>query len=201
MTHPLPPIPRPRRCTRQFLATLLVLLALVLGSWGATLLPTRDEVSEAPFLRHGDIGEGIRTRLGTVTVTGVRTSARIQRFNQVAASAGLWIVVDLDFVPAEEVTTLANFQLKDPMDRTFGGAQVLPAVCGPAQPGFITSCMIHFEVPQESVPGATLWVRNSRPGFPDDVAVIDLELDSSSQDVDAAADPIVVEEPVTRGQP
>ena len=198
MTRPSPP---PRSRTRHVLSALLVTLALVLGSWGATLLPTREEITETPFLRHGNIGESIKTRLGTVTVTGVRTSARIERYNKVAASTGLWVIVNLDFVPAEKTSTLTEFQLTDRASQVFGGTHVFPSICGPAQPGLITSCMIAFEVPKESVPGATLLVRNSRPGIPDDVAVVDLELGVASQEVDEAADPVVIEESATKGKP
>ena len=51
---------------------------MLLGSWVATRLPTRDSAIDLPFLLPGKVEQEIEMRIGSVKVNQVRTTSEIQ---------------------------------------------------------------------------------------------------------------------------
>jgi hypothetical protein len=177
-------------------------VALLLGSWLTTQLPDRDTVAAAPFLRPGKVGQDVELRTGTVKVTNVRSAAEV-KLDSVATTSGIWLVVTLDFIPKGEQRLLRKLELKDGRDRVFNHANSLSRACGPAQPGLILGCEFALEVPKDALPDAELHLSTNPPGseLPDDVAVIDLEIDEArAEQLGAETQRITIAVPRTKGK-
>jgi len=177
-------------------------VALLLGSWLTTQLPDHDTVASAPFLRPGKVGQDVELRTGTVKVTNVRSAAEV-KLGSVATTSGVWLVVTLDFTPKGEQRLLRKLELKDGRDRVFNHASSLSRTCGPAQPGLILGCEFALEVPKDALPDAELHLSTNPPGaeLPDDVAVIDLEIDEArAEQLGAETQRITIAVPRTKGK-
>ena len=201
LTGPGPDMVSRRRFPRC-LTVLSLTVALLLGSWLTTQLPDRDTVAAAPFLRPGKVGQDVELRTGTVKVTNVRSAAEV-KLDSVATTSGIWLVVTLDFTPKGEQRLLRKLELKDGRDRVFNHASSLSRTCGPAQPGLILGCEFALEVPKDALPDAELHLSTNPPGaeLPDDVAVIDLEIDEArAEQLGAETQRITIAVPRTKGK-
>ena len=201
LTGPGPDMVSRRRFSR-WLMVLSLTVALLLGSWLTTQLPDRDTVAAAPFLRPGKVGQDVELRTGTVKVTNVRSAAEV-KLDSVATTSGIWLVVTLDFIPKGEQRLLRKLELKDGRDRVFNHANSLSRACGPAQPGLILGCEFALEVPKDALPDAELHLSTNPPGseLPDDVAVIDLEIDEArAEQLGAETQRITIAVPRTKGK-
>ena len=201
LTGPGPDMVSRRRFSRC-LMVLSLTVALLLGSWLTTQLPDRDTVAAAPFLRPGKVGQDVELRTGTVKVTNVRSAAEV-KLDSVATTSGIWLVVTLDFIPKGEQRLLRKLELKDGRDRVFNHANSLSRACGPAQPGLILGCEFALEVPKDALPDAELHLSTNPPGseLPDDVAVIDLEIDEArAEQLGAETQRITIAVPRTKGK-
>ena len=201
LTGPGPDMVSRRRFSRC-LTVLSLTAALLLGSWLTTQLPDRDTVAAAPFLRPGKVGQDVELRTGTVKVTNVRSAAEV-KLDSVATTSGIWLVVTLDFIPKGEQRLLRKLELKDGRDRVFNHANSLSRACGPAQPGLILGCEFALEVPKDALPDAELHLSTNPPGseLPDDVAVIDLEIDEArAEQLGAETQRITIAVPRTKGK-
>ena len=201
LTGPGPDMVSRRRFPRC-LTVLSLTVALLLGSWLTTQLPDRDTVAAAPFLRPGKVGQDVELRTGTVKVTNVRSAAEV-KLGSVATTSGIWLVVTLDFTPKGEQQFLRKLELKDGRDRIFNHASSLSRTCGPAQPGLILGCEFALEVPKDALPDAELHLSTNPPGseLPDDVAVIDLEIDEArAEQLGAETQRITIAVPRTKGK-
>ena len=201
LTGPGPDMVSRRRFSR-WLMVLSLTVALLLGSWLTTQLPDRDTVAAAPFLRPGKVGQDVEFRTGTVKVTNVRSAAEV-KLDSVATTSGIWLVVTLDFTPKGEQRLLRKLELKDGRDRVFNHASSLSRTCGPAQPGLILGCEFALEVPKDALPDAELHLSTNPPGaeLPDDVAVIDLEIDEArAEQLGAETQRITIAVPRTKGK-
>ena len=201
LTGPGPDMVSRRRFPRC-LTVLSLTVALLLGSWLTTQLPDRDTVAAAPFLRPGKVGQDVELRTGTVKVTNVRSAAEV-KLDSVATTSGIWLVVTLDFIPKGEQRLLRKLELKDGRDRVFNHANSLSRACGPAQPGLILGCEFALEVPKDALPDAELHLSTNPPGaeLPDDVAVIDLEIDEArAEQLGAETQRITIAVPHTKGK-
>ena len=201
LTGPGPDMVSRRRFSRC-LMVLSLTVALLLGSWLTTQLPDRDTVAAAPFLRPGKVGQDVELRTGTVKVTNVRSAAEV-KLGSVATTSGVWLVVTLDFTPKGEQRLLRKLELKDGRDRVFNHASSLSRTCGPAQPGLILGCEFALEVPKDALPDAELHLSTNPPGaeLPDDVAVIDLEIDDArAEQLGAETQRITIAVPRTKGK-
>ena len=201
LTGPGPDMVSRRRFSRC-LTVLSLTVALLLGSWLTTQLPDRDTVAAAPFLRPGKVGQDVELRTGTVKVTNVRSAAEV-KLDSVATTSGIWLVVTLDFIPKGEQRLLRKLELKDGRDRVFNHASSLSRTCGPAQPGLILGCEFALEVPKDALPDAELHLSTNPPGaeLPDDVAVIDLEIDEArAEQLRAETQRITIAVPRTKGK-
>ena len=201
LTGPGPDMVSRRRFPRC-LTVLSLTVALLLGSWLTTQLPDHDTVAAAPFLRPGKVGQDVELRTGTVKVTNVRSAAEV-KLDSVATTSGIWLVVTLDFIPKGEQRLLRKLELKDGRDRVFNHANSLSRACGPAQPGLILGCEFALEVPKDALPDAELHLSTNPPGseLPDDVAVIDLEIDEArAEQLGAETQRITIAVPRTKGK-
>ena len=201
LTGPGPDMVSRRRFPRC-LTVLSLTVALLLGSWLTTQLPDRDTVAAAPFLRPWKVGQDVELRTGTVKVTNVRSAAEV-KLDSVATTSGIWLVVTLDFIPKGEQRLLRKLELKDGRDRVFNHANSLSRACGPAQPGLILGCEFALEVPKDALPDAELHLSTNPPGseLPDDVAVIDLEIDEArAEQLGAETQRITIAVPRTKGK-
>ena len=201
LTGPGPDMVSRRRFSRC-LTVLSLTVALLLGSWLTTQLPDRDTVASAPFLRPGKVGQDVELRTGTVKVTNVRSAAEV-KLGSVATTSGVWLVVTLDFTPKGEQRFLRKLELKDGRDRVFNHASSFSRVCGPAQPGLILGCEFALEVSKDALPDAELHLSTNPPGaeLPDDVAVIDLEIDEArAEQLGAETQRITIAVPRTKGK-
>ena len=201
LTGPGPDMVSRRRFSRC-LMVLSLTAALLLGSWLTTQLPDRDTVAAAPFLRPGKVGQDVEFRTGTVKVTNVLSAAEV-KLGSVATTSGIWLVVTLDFTPKGEQRLLRKLELKDGRDRVFNHASSLSRTCGPAQPGLILGCEFALEVPKDALPDAELHLSTNPPGaeLPDDVAVIDLEIDEArAEQLGAETQRITIAVPHTKGK-
>lgn len=147
------------RFTRSGLLTaILVVGALFVGSWLTQYLPRPDDFREAPFFVPGAVNEPVKLRNAEFTLTRVRAAKRIEAFRQVAATEGVFVVVDFTFVPLHEpgLLTGTQGQARARDGRLFGGPQPLPSNCGPTNPGLPVTCQIPFEVPTDALEGLVL---------------------------------------------
>lgn len=171
---------RPRRIWSSLL---VLVLALLVGSWLTTLVPTRQEAVETPFRQETTIGQPARFRPGTVTVTRISLAPTVKEpgLRSEYRTTGMWLVIDLEFVAAAEPTDISLLFLEDARDRAHGNSQAASNLCGPAQPGFILACRMALEVNPEVLPGSKLIIPISTflLNNPDDMVVVDLGIDEA----------------------
>lgn len=162
---------------RTTLATgVIVVAALLVGSAINAQLPEPDAIFSTPFEHPGGVGETITLRNARITVTGVDAAKELEWLDQVAVSAGVFLVVDVTYEPRGETSVLgSNARLVAADGREFGGRTPVSPACGPAQPGLPLACRLTLEVPPDVLAGAVLKVpAGIDTTLMDDVAVIDL---------------------------
>lgn len=168
--------------TRNGLLTaIIVVVALFLGSQVVQLIPSADEQFGRPFEHHAAVGEPVEIRTGTVTVTGFGTAREIEGFGQVAATTGLWLVVDFTWLTTDEPRpfTVSEIVLQAADGRTFGGTAPIPSSCSPGQPHIPLACQAPFELPADALEGAVLRMPAATTTELDDVVLVDLGIDAT----------------------
>lgn len=192
--------PRPQRA----MAIIVALVgALLIGGWLQPMLPDSDEVATAPYVRAGVLGESVDYRLGTVSVTDVQGAKEYVNYGRVAATSGIWLVFDLEFVAKDEPRSIPAPYLRDAEGRLYGGSQAVTNLCGPAQPGMIAECRLALEVPESALEGSTLILPASfrMLGAPDDEVAIDLMIDAAkAKEIVADAGRVDHKETTFKGQ-
>ena len=171
--------------TKEAIQVLVVLVvALVIGSWIQQFLPNPDDIHGRPYPVRGAIGEPVEFRLGTVTVHGFESANHVTYSGQAAATEAIWLVFDVAFTPSDEPTVLGPVELRDAEGNQYGGFQPIASPCGPIQTGMTAQCQLAMELPVEALEGATLLIPASpmSPGVADDVVEVDLEIDSAESE-------------------
>lgn len=180
------------RFTRTGLVTvLLVVAALFVGSWLTQYLPNPDDFRDDPFPVAGAVGEPVRLRNSEFTLTKVQAAKRYEAFRQVAATDGVFVIVDFTFVPLTEPGILAGSQneVRATDGRVFGGSPPLPSNCGPTNPGLPVTCQIPFEVPSDALVGLVLAIPAENGSHSrDNVTEIDLGITPEVAEQFAATD-------------
>lgn len=162
---------------RTTLATgVIVVAALLVGSAINAQLPDPDAIFSTPFEHPGGVGETITLRNARITVTGVDAAKELEWLDQVAVSAGVFLVIDVTYEPVGETSVLGSSSRLVAADgRQFGGRTPVASACGPAQPGLPLACKVSLEVPPDALAGAILEVpAGGDTTLMDDVAVVDL---------------------------
>lgn len=166
-----------------WISAVVLALALLVGSWLTTLVPTRQEAVETPFRHETTIGHPARFRPGTVTVTRISLAPTVTGpyGKEENRTTGIWLVVDLEFVAASEPSDISLLFLEDSQDRTHGHSQSVSTPCSPAQPGFVLACRMALEVNPKVLPGSKLIIPISTflLNNPDDMVVVDLGIDEA----------------------
>lgn len=177
--------------SRAALATgVIVVAALFVGSTINAALPDPNSVFAAPFEHPAAIGEPVTLRDGIVTVTGLESGREILRFNEVAVTEAVFLVVQLTYEPTEEtqVLPLTVLRVEATDGRQYGGQAPISTGCGPTPPGLPIACRAPFELPPDALPGARLLIpAGASTTQMDDVAVIDLGIDEARADALGAA--------------
>lgn len=140
-----------------FLTGLIVVLALWVGSLISSVMPDPDEVYAQPFVREVVLEQPAQLRTGTVTATAIRSASEVELQGTVAATSGVWLVIDVTFDPIGETSALATagIMLETASGARYGGRQVVNACAASVQPGLPMACSIAIEVPTD----ADWWVR------------------------------------------
>lgn len=166
------------RFTRDGLLTaILVVAALFVGSTLTQYLPKPDDFRDDPFPVAGAFGEPVRLRNADITVTKVQAARTVELFGQVAATDGVWLVLDVTYAPRHEPGVLVGSQplLSAPDGRRFGGLQAITKNCGPANPGLPVACQLPIEVPADALEGLVLTIPAENGQWEnDEVTEIDL---------------------------
>lgn len=161
---------------------ILVVAALFVGSYVSSIIPSPDRImSERPFFHEALVGDTVELRSAHVTVTDVRTAHEIEYLGQIAGTAGVWIVFDIEWSPVREPAVLRGHSIavRAHDGRMFGGAQAILNNCGPTQPGLPVSCTLAIEMAADALTDATLLIpAGDSVTASDDVAVINLGIDA-----------------------
>lgn len=177
--------------SRAALATgVIVVAALFVGSTINAALPDPNSVFAAPFEHPAAVGEPVTLRDAIVTVTGLESGKEIARFNEVAVTEAVFLVVQLTYEPSEEtqVLPLNVLRVVAADGRQYGGWSPVSTGCGPTPPGLPVTCRAPFELPPDALPGARLLIpAGASTTQMDDVAVIDLGIDEARADALGAA--------------
>ena len=188
------------RLTRNgLLTTLLVIVALLVGSTLTRHLPDPNEFRDAPYPVAGVLGEPVRLRTGEITLTGVRSARTVEIFGNVAATTGVWLVVDVTYEPLHEPGLMAGSQARvEALDgRQFGGLQPVTNNCGPANPGLPVACQLPFEVDDAALEGLVLAIPALAENWgADHVTAIDLGITAErAEELRASEDHVVLLRP------
>lgn len=164
---------------RSLLLVATIVAALALGTWINSLMPSRTDILDRPFLRQGSVGQPVRIRTGTVMVLGVDGSRQLTdpSTKEYAKTTGVFVVATVQYEAAGgDSFSVTPFRLHAPDGRLFGGGQPLRLLnaCGASQPGIPVICDIPLEVAPDALPGSRLEVFNYSSGGSDDRAMIDL---------------------------
>lgn len=174
------------KLTRQGLVTAVVVVAaLFVGSTLNTWLPKAQDVGEAPFRHRAAVGESVTIRTVTVQVDAFQTGKEVADSRSVAATSGIWLVLDVTVTAHGEPRKLPEAwrRIVATDGRHFGGRQALFTSCGTLQPGLATTCQFVFELPTDGLAGARLEIWAENPDEPDDVADIDLAISAEQAEV------------------
>lgn len=193
------------RFTRDGLLTvMLVIAALFVGSTLTKYLPSPDSFRDDPFPVAGALGETVHLRTGDITLTTLQPAKEIELNGQVAATSGVWVVVDVIYEPRDQpgVVTGGQGRMRSTDGRIFGGAQAIIANCGPANPGLPVTCQLPFEVPADALEGLILAMpAEAEHWAADHVTEIDLGLTTDKARDFAATDARITLKPSHVVQP
>ena len=134
-------------------------ILLGIGSAVLTRLPTPDDITGAPFVLHGRIGEPATLRTGVVTVTSVEASTQVVALTGTAVSReGVFLVARVTWTATPEPGPLTGATLLARDGRTYETTSPVNSTCIRAQTGIPIGCAIPFEVPKDALEGAELIV-------------------------------------------
>lgn len=143
---------------RNSLLTALVLVAaLALGTYITGFLPSPDSVWKAPIERTASMGEAVELRTFTATVTGVDGAPESVHLGTVSATSGLWVLVDLEYRAHDEPSYVGPV-LESESGRRYTSLGAHVTTCPKGQPGITQTCHLLFEVPPDTLPGASLLI-------------------------------------------
>lgn len=167
--------------------------ALAVGAAITERLPQSSDVTAAPFVIQADVGQAVKMRTGTVTVTSVEAAATVADSATKATSKnGLFLVIHLTWVPSGEPSSLSGMWVEGTDGRTFGGQQAVTSTCTSAQTGIGIACQEVFEMPKGALPGATLVVPATSLGTEGDQEVhVDLGITEQQRDAWAGRTDVV----------
>ncbi|MED5814778.1 hypothetical protein VST63_20655 [Mycolicibacterium sp. 050232] len=162
---------------------LAVLAALAVGRSVDAALPV-EHTDERPFVHTATVGERVGMTFADVTVDGVHTAKALDSVQGTVGTPGRWLVVDLTVVARGRPLSKPGISLVDNADRTFRSDPRSGYDWSAAPTGVRWRAHIPFEVPRDSLAGATLvFSRNATDDRRDDVARIDLGI--AEADVEA----------------
>ena len=150
-------------------------------------------------MTHVEVQPGGRGQAGTLTVTGIRSGTQVSSYLDIAATQGVWLVADVEWMPTTEAFPLnahaARVVAAD--GRRYGGTSEIATGCTRTQAGVTFVCALAFEMAPTALAGAALHVAaSSSVDDADDVAVIDLGLDAAgAAALASAAGRVVLAEP------
>ncbi len=161
------------RAWRLTTSAVAVIATLAAGRLLAQTLPT-SQAGTRPFVTTAQIGERVPLRDGSVVVTGVRGAPTLSQWQQTYTTPGLYVMVDITFTPADEITTLQWAQFRATNGTLWGGSPSNrhPDTCSGAIPGLPLTCSVAVDVPVDRLAGLH----------------VVLGPDASGEDFDAVAD-------------
>lgn len=164
------------RAWRLITSAVAVIATLAAGRALAQALPTT-EAGTRPFVTTAQIGEQVQLRDGSVVVTGVRGAPTLSQWQQTYATPGLYVMVDITFTPADEVTTVQWAQFRATNGTLWGGSPSNrhPDTCYGAIPGLSLTCSVAVDVPVDHLAGLHV-VLGPDVGGEDFDAVADVDL-------------------------
>lgn len=123
------------------------------------------EVARAAFPSSGPPGQWVKARTFDLRVDAVTGAAKLAATANSPArtSTGVFVIVQASIRATDEPVSLAGWQLRDAAGRHFTPTDrvVQPAMLGMAQPGFIRTIPVVFEIPADAS-GLTVLVSQSR---------------------------------------
>lgn len=173
----------------------LVLAALVVGHLVTEAFPVSDGI-EAPYVRHGEVGETVSLRYADVTASApVGSTVLDPQDGTLLATPGVWLTVPLEVVAVGEPRRLSHAVVVGGDGRTYATASSGRSTfsTGAMQTGVPRWTTLRVELPVDAVPGARLQVALSLwDQRADDLAEIDLGLTAADADAWALDDTPVV---------
>ncbi len=176
------------------LGAAVLTLAAVAGmlfarSWLSSIVPPADAILKRPFLARTTVGKPAEYLLGRVTVTGFHVAKTVIPWPPKlrptpAETAGVFVVVDYEFVAAKPVRVLPDWSLVDAAENRYLADRTVTA-CEQPQPGFMIACQAVIEATPSALPGARLLLpthSNSNLDTPEEAVVVDLEIDQAQAD-------------------
>jgi hypothetical protein len=159
-----------------------VLAALAAGTALTSMLPSSADVSDAPFVTTGSVGQEVRLRTGTMTVLGIDASTTIKNDLDTAVSEhGTFLIVKLRWIPSPKPEPLTGLSIRTLSGGSYHDASPITSGCAPAQTGIPIRCQVVFEMPSATLAGAVLVATSQGRGAEGDLqAEIDLGIDAAS---------------------
>lgn len=154
-----------------------VVAALALGRAIDTGVPAVTDTR--PFVHSGGVGDRIPLAYADLTVDAVRVARRVDNGSRRLGSPGRWLVVDATVVARGRPLVTPGIWLHDGRGRTFAADPRSGYSWVPAPTGVRWRVRIPFEIPEDALAGATMkWARNTKDDRRDDVAEVDLGIDT-----------------------
>jgi hypothetical protein len=158
-----------------------VLAALAAGTALSSALPSANDVSDAPFVTTGVVGQVAHLRTGELTVLGVDASTTVSdSLDQAVSEQGTFLIVKLRWVASPKPHSLTGVWVRAADGRTYHDGSPVTSFCAPAQTGIPVSCQLIFEMPKAALAGATLVAPSEAISAEGDLqARIDLGIDGA----------------------
>lgn len=183
-----------RTVPRKFLAGVVILTGLALGSAIDSHMPSTSDVLARPFLHRAAVGQTVAMRTAEVSVTGVSSARSVVSHGREFSTEGTWLLIDLQVLALHEPVPVAGMELVTSSGLVHGGSGDVPFACSTAQPGVTQDCRVAMELAPEELPGLELHVPASgEAGSPgDDMMVVDLGITPDSPAVTSPADRVEI---------
>ena len=140
-------------------AVLAAAILLGVGSAVLTRLPTPDDITGAPFVFRGRLGEPATLRTGVVKATSLEASNQVVALDGTAVSQnGVFLIVRLTWTATPMPGALTDATLLARDGRTYETSNPVNSTCIRAQTGIPIRCAIPFEVSKDALEGAELIV-------------------------------------------
>lgn len=164
-------------------SAVLVIVTLAAGVLIIKFTPGTD-TRERPFLRPGEIGERVDTRVFDVTVLDTKVAAIVKAAGWKHSTQGKWIVLRVRLVAKDKSLTVAYAAIHDGEGRSFRASDRLrqPLIDGSRtlQPGIAVEGEVAFEVPMDASGLSARFAANSSSHRMDAMADIELPVGGSA---------------------